>query len=322
MAKPKVYITRTLPEEGLEPLRKKCEVRMYPKEKTGISRKELLKAVKWADALIPLATDIIDAKVIKAGKNLKVIASYSVGFNHVDLKAASARGIHVTNTPTPLVSDAVSEHTFALMLSITRRIVEADKFTRAGKYKYWRPKLFLGPELRGRTLGLIRLGRIGKGVVKRATGCMGMKVMYHDVIRDKKFEKEFNAKFVSKTELLKNADIISLHVPLLKSTHHLISAKELNMMKKTAYLINTARGPVVDEKALVSALKKGKIAGAGLDVYEFEPKFAPGLTKLDNVILTPHIASATMEARIAMGEIVVNNILATFAGKRPPNKVN
>ena len=322
MAKPKVFVTRKIPEIGMAMLRKKCEVRTYPIENRPVPRKELIKGIKWADAVLSVLSEKIDAEIMDVNPKLRIIANYAVGFDNIDLKAATKRGIPVTNTPSLLVTDAVSEHTFALILTIARRIVESDKYLRAGKYKLWGPKLFLGTALHDKTLGVLGMGRIGKGVVRRAGSCMKMNIIYHDVVRDKAFEREYNAKFVSKETLLKQSDFITLHVPLLKSTHHFIGAKELKMMKKTACIINTARGPVIDEKALVAALRKKEIAGAGLDVFEFEPKLTPGLAKLDNVILTPHTASATHEARSEMAEMAAKNVLAAVQGKRPPHLVN
>lgn len=320
MPKPKVFVTRNIPEPGLALLRKDCEVRVYPKDRV-IPRKELLNGVRWADALLCLLTDRIDAAALAANPELRIIANYAVGFDNIDVKAATARRIPVTNTP-GVLTDAVAEHTFALMLAIARRIPESDRFTRAGKYKGWEPMLLLGTELKGKTLGILGLGRIGMGVAERAGRGMGMKLIYNDRKRDGAFERAFGARFVSKEGLLRQADVISIHVPLLPETHHFIGARELGMMKKTAYLVNTARGPIVDEKALVEALKRKKIAGAALDVYEFEPKLAPGLAKLANVVLAPHTASATWETRSAMAELAAKNILAALRGERPPNIVN
>ena len=316
----KVFVTRKIPEAGLKLLRKKHTVKVYPKDKV-ISRAELIKGVKWCDALLCLLTDKIDAQVMDANKKLKIIANYAVGYDNIDAKAAAKRKIPVTNTP-GVLTDAVAEHTFALMMSIAKRIPESDKFSRAGKYKGWEPLLLLGSQIRGKTLGIVGLGRIGFAVAEIAVKGMGMKVIYNDIRKNPQFEKQFKAKYVSKEQLLKTADFISLHVPLLKATYHLIGAKEFKMMKKTAYLINTSRGPVIDEKSLVRALKQKQIAGAAMDVFEFEPKLAPGLAKLDNVVLTPHTATATIETRNAMAELAAKNILAALAGKKPPNKVN
>lgn len=318
----RVFVTRRIPEEGLNLLRGKVDLEVW-KEDRVIPREELLKRVKGVDALLPLLTDKIDASVMDAaGPQLKIISNYAVGYDNIDVKAATERKIMVTNTP-GVLTEAVAEHTFALLMAIARRIPESDRFTRAGKYKGWEPMLLLGTELQRKILGVVGLGRIGSRVAEMAAKGMGMKVIYHDPKRDEKFEKEFKAKFCKDLpDLLKEADFVSLHVPLLPATRHLIGEKELKAMKKTAYLINTSRGPVVDEEALVSALKKGWIKGAALDVYEKEPKLAPGLTKLENVVLAPHTASATIEARGAMARLAAQAILDVFAGKKPENLVN
>jgi len=266
-------------------------------------------------------TDKIDSEVLDAaGKNLKIVANFAVGFDNIDLEAAKKRNIMATNTPQGS-TEAVAEHTVALLLASARRIVEADKFTRANKYKGWKPFLFIGEDVREKTLGIIGLGRIGFAVAERAL-CFGLKIVYHDVVRNPEFEAKFGGKFLETPELLKQSDFITLHVPLMASTRHLVGKKELAMMKKSAYLINTSRGPVIDEKALVVALKKKQIAGAAIDVYEFEPKLTPGLNKLENVILTPHIASATIETRKKMSEIAAQNIIETLSGKVPVHSLH
>ncbi len=318
--KPRVFVTRKIPESGIKLLQKFCEVKIHPKDRV-IPKKELLKEVKQCDALLCLLTDKIDNEVIDANPTLKIISNYAIGYNNIDVAYATAKKIPVTNTPGQAIVDAVAEHTIALMFAITKRIVEADRFTRKGLYKGWEPRSFLGMELRGKTLGIVGLGRIGQGVAQRAKA-MGMKIMYTDVSRNSEFEARFQAQYLSLSALLQRADVVSLHVPLLPATTHLIAAKELSLMKQTAYLINTSRGPVIDEKALVAALKKKQIAGAALDVYEFEPKLTTGLTKLQNVVLTPHIASATREARSEMSIDAAQNILAVLQGKKPKMLVN
>jgi len=320
MVKLKVFVTRKIPEVGIKLLKKEFQVRVYPKDKP-ITGRELLKGVKWCDALLCLLTEKINKKIFDANHNLKIVANYAVGFNNIDVGYAKNLGIPVSNTPGKLISKAVAEHTISLMFAITKRIVEADRFTRKGKYRGWSPTLMMDLELAGKILGIIGLGRIGSEVVQRAARGMGMKVLYHDVVRNKNFEKRYKAKYVPLNTLLKKSDVVTLHVPLLKSTHHLIGKKEFIMMKDTAYLINTSRGPVIDEKELVKALKKRKIAGAALDVLEFEPKLSPGLAELNNVVLTPHIASATIEAREEMAILAVNNIIAALKGKKIPNMV-
>lgn len=314
MAKPKVFVTRPIPQKGITLLQKSCEVRVHP-HPHKISPAELKKGVLWCDALLSLLTDKITSEILDLNPRLKIVANYAVGFDNIDVKYATSKGIVVTNTPGTL-EDAVAEHTIALMMGICRRLVEADKFMRTGKYKVWQPMLLVGSQLRGKTLGIVGGGRIGCDVARKAARGFEMKVVYSDIKRNFEFEKEVGARLVTLPDLLKQSDFVSLHVPLLPSTRHLIGAKELRLMKKTAFLINTARGPVIDEKALVAALKKKVIAGAALDVFEFEPKMVSGLAGFSNVLVTPHIASATIEAREAMGEIAAKNILAVLAGKK------
>ena len=321
MVKPKVFLTRHIPDGSLHLLQKHCQLRIYPKDQP-ISRKELLKEVKHCDALLCLLTDKIDKEVIETNPHLKIIANYAVGYDNIDVAYATKRGIPVANTPGKLISEAVAEHTVALLLALAKRLREADAFTRAGQYAGWSPTLLLGSGLQGKTLGIIGLGRIGSGVAERCAHGMGMKVLYYDVIRNLKFEKKYKAFFTPLRRLLQQSDFVTLHVPLLPSTRHLISSKELALMKKTAFLVNTSRGPVVDEKALVSALRGKQIAGAALDGFEHEPELTPGLAKLDNVLLTPHTASSTVEAREEMTMLAVRNILAALQGKRVPHVVN
>lgn len=320
----KVFITRQIPEEGPKLLKKAgYEVVVAPQDAV-ISRDALLQGVRGVNALLPLLTDKIDAEVMDtAGKQLKIIANYAVGFDNIDIAAAQERGIIVTNTP-EVLSETVAEHTFALMLALAHRIPEGDRFTRAGKYIGWEPMLLLGRDLSHKTLGIVGLGRIGALVAKHAVKGFDMRVLYYDVKPNQEFEKEYGAKFVALEELLKQADFVSIHVPLLPATRHLMNAERLKLMKKTAYLVNTSRGPVVDEAALVAALQNGTIAGAALDVFENEPKLAPGLSDLENVVLTPHAASATIETRGKMSELAAQNIIAALSGKEPltPVKVS
>lgn len=324
----KIFVTRDIPDHGLKLLkaRKGVQVSVY-KENKAIPRGELLKRVKGVDILLPLLTDKIDAGVMDAaGPKLKMIANYAVGFDNIDLKAAAARNIVVTNAAAPEVSESVAEHAIAMIFALAHRIVETDTWTRQGKYKGWGPKLFLGSDLKGKTLGLIGAGAIGSAIARRLRDGFDVNIVYTDIKRNEKLEAE-GAKFLKQDQLLRQADFVSLHVPLLPSTHHLISTKELKLMKKTAFLINTSRGPIVDEIALVKALLRGDIAGAGLDVYECEPlidcnpKDTYELRKLPNVVLTPHTASATVEARQAMSVAAATNILAFLDGKQPPNAV-
>ncbi|MCH8049495.1 D-glycerate dehydrogenase [Patescibacteria group bacterium] len=325
----KIFITRDMPDEGIEMLKKRKSIKLDIYEKNQkIPRRELLKRVKGADIILSILTEKIDVKVMDAaGPQLKMIANYAVGFDNIDLDAAKERGIVVTNAPGPEIVESVAEHVIALMFALLHRIPESDRFTRAGKYKAWGPKLLLGTDMVGKTIGIIGTGRIGTGIIKRLHDGFGVKIVYNDIRRNKDLEKQYQAKYRSKNQLLKESDIVSLHVPLLPATRHLISTKELKLMKKTAFLINTARGPVVDELALTKALERGEIAGAGLDVYECEPlidcdpKDTHSLRKLENVVLTPHTASATVETRQAMSRTAAKNILAFLDGKRIPNKI-
>ena len=255
-----------------------------------------------------------------AGENLKIIANYAVGYNNIDIKAAKERDIMVTNTP-GVLTDTVADHTVALIFAIARKIVRADQYTRAGKYKAWGPKLFLGAEVTGETLGIIGFGRIGSAVAMRMAQGFDMKILYYDVYRNQKLEKKYGFVYRELDDLLEEADFISLHTALTEETRHLINAERLKLMKSNARLINTSRGPIVDEKALIKALKVKKIAGAALDVFEDEPKLAPGLVDLHNIILTPHIASATKGTRDKMAEIAASNVIAFLGGKKPLNPV-
>lgn len=320
----KIFVTRKIPAAGTNKLKEKgYEVVISPHNRV-LTREELIESIKGKnfDALLCLLTDHIDKEIMEsAGPQLKIIANYAVGFDNIDLKTAKEKGIMVTNTP-EVLTDTVAEHTFALMLAISHRIVEADKFTREGKYKGWEPDLLLGNDLFGKTIGIVGLGRIGSRVAYQAARGFDAKVIYYDIKRNEEFEKKFSAAYKENLEeLLKEADYVTLHVPLLPATRHLINEEKLKLMKKSAYLVNTSRGAVVDEKALVKALKEKWIKGAALDVFENEPKIAPGLSELDNVILTPHIASATEETRTKMSELVAENIIAAMENKTPPNLV-
>jgi len=318
-----IFITRTIPEIGVKMLTDKgWRVDMYPKDRE-MSQKELIGYLKKNpyDALMCMLNDNIDAKVFDAVPSLKIVSAYTVGFNNIDLVEATKRGITVTNTAGSS-NLPVAEQAIALMLGLTTRMVEADAFTRKRKYKGWSPMAFLGSDLNAKTLGLVGTGAIGSAVARMASRGFSMKIVYHDLIRHEEIEKEYDGvKVDNLDDLLKQSDIVSLHVPLLDSTHHLINEKNLQLMKPTSFLINTSRGPVVDEKALVAALQKGVIAGAGLDVYEFEPRLTRGLSKLKNTILTPHIASARIATRNEMATIAATNIIDVFEGRVPKNKI-
>jgi glyoxylate reductase len=320
----KIYITRKIPNIGIELLKEKgYEVDIS--EKDGVlTKSELIEALntKEYDAVLSLLTDTIDADVYSAVPSAKIFANYAVGYNNIDVEEAKKRGITITNTP-GVLTDTVAEHTVAMIMAITQRIAEGDRFTRAGKYDGWSPMLLLGMNIRGKTLGVVGAGRIGSVVANAMTKGFGMKTIYFDIKKNIEFEKETGGEFRESVEdVLKEADVVTLHVPLLDSTKHLINKERLEMMKSTAYLINSSRGPVIDEKALAQALKDKQIAGAALDVYENEPKLAEGLAGFENIVITPHIASATHETRSKMSEMAAQNIIAFIEGGTPPNAVN
>lgn len=317
----RVYVTRIIPQPGLDILKQNIANVEVNTADHILSREELLQKVQGLDGLLPLLTDPIDGEVMDAaGKQLQIIANHAVGFDNIDVDAATERGIMVTNTP-GVLTDATADFAWTLLFATARRVVESDKFTRAGKYHGWGPMMFLGGDITGRTLGIVGAGRIGSAVAKKSRG-FDMKILYCDEFRNEELENEYGAKKVEFEELLKESDFISVHVPLLDSTHHLFDEAAFRRMKKTAYLINTSRGPVVDEAALVQALKDEEIAGAGIDVYEEEPEIHPELVKLDNAVLTPHIASATIETRTKMATMAAQNLVDGLMGKRPQNLVN
>ena len=318
----KVFITRRIPDSGLKLLRENgYEVVINPEDRV-LSKSELLESLegKGYDAILCLLTDKIDGDVFDAaGPQCKIFANYAVGVDNIDIKGAKERNIMVTNTP-GVLTNSVAEHTFTLLLTVARRVAESDRFTRAGKYAGWAPMLLLGTDVSEKTLGIIGLGRIGSRVAHHGVNGFDMKVIYNDVKRSEDFEKEFNAQFRDDIDdVFKEADFVSLHVPLLPATRHLVNERRLRLMKKTSYLINTSRGPVIDEAALVVALKESVIRGAALDVYENEPALTPGLAELENVILTPHTASATFEAREAMSTLAAKNIIEALNGRVPPS---
>lgn len=309
----KVYITYQIPEIAVRLLKEHFEVEVNRGK--HLSKKELIEKIKDADGVLCLLNNTIDAEVMDNAKRIKIFANYAVGFNNIDVLEAKKRGIIVTNTP-DVLTDATADLAFTLLLSVARRIVEADKFTREGKFTGWEPNLFLGCDIKGKTLGIIGAGRIGKAFAKRSMG-FDMKIIYHNRRRDLEFERDFNAVYVDKETLIKESDFISLHAPLTDETYHIISEKDFDMMKETAILINTARGPLVDEKALVKALKNRRIFGAGLDVYEFEPQIEEEFKSMDNVILLPHIGSATINTRNEMARLAAENIIRVLKGQKP-----
>lgn len=315
-----IAVTRRIPEAGLS-LLARYDLKLNPHDR-GLNPAELKSFVKGADAVLCMLTDKIGKDVMDAaGKQLKIIANYAVGFDNIDLAAAKRKKVFVTNTP-GVLTQAVAEHAFALMMATARRIVESDQFMRAGRYRGWEPELLLGQEFAGKTLGILGLGRIGTRVAEIGARGYGMKVVYYDRgQKNRDLDREIGSESVTIRKLLTSSDFISLHVPLTRETTHLIGKVELASMKKTAILINTSRGPVVDEKALAAALRQKVICGAGLDVFEFEPKLNPELKNLDNIIVTPHTASATVEARDAMALLAAKNIIAVLEGKSPATPV-
>ncbi|MBS7607504.1 D-glycerate dehydrogenase [Candidatus Bathyarchaeota archaeon] len=319
--KPKVYVTRELPERGMKIIKERFDAEVWP-EYGPPPKQVIIEKARNVDALVTLLSDKIDAEVFDAAPSLKIIAQMAVGYDNIDVEEATRRGIYVTNTP-GVLTETTADFTWALMMAVARRVVEADRYVREGKWKVgWHPSMLLGRDVYGATLGIVGAGRIGTAVARRAK-CFNMKILYYDVVPNPQLEKETGAKFVDLDTLLKESDFISIHVPLTKETYHLINAEKLKLVKKTAYLINTARGPIVDEKALYEALKEGRLAGAALDVFEQEPTPIDNpLLKLDNVVVAPHIASASYETRSRMAEMVAENLVAFFEGRVPPNLVN
>ncbi|MEB3764638.1 MAG: D-glycerate dehydrogenase [Desulfurococcales archaeon] len=326
MSKPKLFATRELPGDVFKRLSEYYEVEVWP-EYTAPPYEVLLKKAKQSDALITLLTDKIDCNLLESAQpRLRIVSQYAVGYDNIDTECATRLGVYVTNTP-GVLTDATADLTWALIMAITRRIVEADKFVRSGEWYRsgtgWHPMMLLGFEITGKTLGIIGMGRIGRAVAQRAKG-FRMRIIYYDKYRlPEEMEKELGAEYVDLDTLLREADVISIHTPLTPETYHMIGEEQLKKMKKTAYLVNTSRGKVIDTEALVKALREKWIAGAALDVFEEEP-ISPDhpLTKLDNVVLTPHIGSATWETRTRMADIVAENLIAFAKGEVPPTLVN
>jgi glyoxylate reductase len=317
----RIAVTRMIPEPGVSIARGIAGDFLINEEDRVLTREELLRFVAGRDGVLCLLTDAVDAEVLEAaGPQCKVFANYAVGYNNIDVAEATRRGIAVTNTP-GVLTDATADLAWTLLLSTARRVSESDPFMRGGKFEGWGPMMFLGGDVSGKTLGIVGAGRIGAAVARRSVG-FRMKVLYHDVQPNAELEAEVGAQRVELDELLRESDYVSLHVSLGAETRHLVGAREFGLMKKTAYLINTSRGPVVDEVALVEALRAGEIAGAGLDVYEDEPAMKPGLAECPNTVLLPHIASATNWTRGKMAEMAAGNLVAALKGETPPNIVN
>ena len=321
MSKPKVYVTRKIYDEGLNLLREHVDIEVY-EGNSSIPRDLLLEKVADVDGLLCLLTDKIDAELINSGKTLKVISNYAVGYNNIDTTTATEKGIYVTNTP-GVLTDTTADYAFALLMSVARRVVEADKYIRRGDWKTaWGPKMYTGGDVWGKTLGIIGFGRIGQAMGRRGLG-FNMKVIYNSANRKPELEEEMGVEWGTAEEVLRKSDFVSIHVPLTPQTEGMIGKRELDMMKETAYLVNTSRGPVVDEKALYEALKERKLAGAGLDVFHQEPvNMDNPLLTLDNLVVAPHIASASVESRTKMSVMNAKDILNVLQGRNPVNLVN
>ena len=318
--KPKVYVSRLIPQKGLDIVLAACDAEVNSDDKP-LTQEELIDKLKGKDGLLCLLTDEINDAVLGASPQLKMVANVAVGFDNIDVQAASRRKILVTNTP-GVLDNTTADFTWCLLLASARRLAEAERYTRAGRYTGWGIMLLCGEDIFGKTLGICGLGRIGRGVARRAQG-FEMRILYTDAVRAQAgVERELGAQFVDKETLFRESDFVTLHIPLLPETRHYVSVKELKLMKKTAHLINASRGPVVDEVALVQALRERWIAGAGLDVYEQEPHLTPGLTELDNVTLAPHIASASVETRTKMAVMAATSLVEALQGRRPANLVN
>jgi len=315
--KPIVTVTNIFPQVALDKLSSECVLKI---NRTSLTKEELKQRVSGSDAVISYLTDRIDQDIIDRGTKLKIIANYGAGFNNIDVTYASERGIWVTNTPNVL-HETTADLTWAMILGTARQIVSADRYTREGKFQGWGAKLFLGGDVYEKTLGIIGLGEIGRSVARRALG-FNMRTLYHQRNRlPKEEEKKLNVEYATFEKILRASDFLTLHVPLTEETEYMIGNDEIALMKKTAYLIHTARGKVIDDYALVAALREGRLAGAALDVYEDEPELTEGMRELDNLMILPHIGSASFETRDKMALLVADNILDALEGKTPRSLV-
>ena len=318
----KIFVSRKFPGTHLERLQNSGNEVYICEHDRPLSAEEFLERAKGMDAVLSFLTDKIDGEVIDAvGPQMKIFSNYAVGFDNIVVKDATDRNVLIANTPCDEVNEAVAEHAVTLMLSLARRIVEADESTKRGSYRGWEPNIFLGHALRGKTLGIIGLGRIGTMAAKRVKG-FDMRVLYNKRSPDPEAEREFGIEFADLDKLYGESDFISIHVPLTEETRGMVGRDAIAKMKHGVIIVNTARGPIVDEHALVDGLREGKVGGAGLDVFETEPNINPELIGMENVILTPHIASATFEARDKMGQLAVDAILKPLSGEIPENLVN
>lgn len=318
MPKPKIFITRNIPQPALDRLAEVFDISIHANDK-AIGRQQLMQDVKEMDALLCLLTDIIDKELMEAAPRLKCVSNLAVGFNNIDLEYARSRNIAVCNTP-GVLTETTADLTWALLLACARRVVEADNYARSGRFEGWEPLLMLGVDVFSKTLGIIGMGRIGSAVARRAEG-FGMKVLWFDPQVDPKTVSDKYER-ANLRHLCSSSDFISIHVPLTPDTHHLVNAELLSLMRTTAVLINTARGPIVDEEALIKALRDKKIAAAGLDVFENEPEIPAELLELENAVLLPHIGSASIETRTKMALMAAENAIAVIQGTEPPARVN
>jgi len=315
--KPIVTVTNIFPQVALDKLSSECDLKI---NRTSLTKEELKQKISGSDAVISYLTDRIDQDIIDRGTKLKIIANYGAGFNNIDVTYASERGIWVTNTPNVL-HETTADLTWAMILGAARRIIPADRYTRESKFQGWGAQLFLGGDVYEKTLGIIGLGEIGRSVARRAIG-FNMRTLYHQRNRlPKEEEKKLNVEYATFEKILRESDFLTLHVPLTEETEYMIGNDEIALMKKTAYLIHTARGKVIDDYALVAALREGRLAGAALDVYEDEPELTEGMRELDNLMILPHIGSASFETRDKMALLVADNILDALEGKTPRSLV-
>ena len=317
---PKVYITRRIPESGIKLLQESCDVEIWDSDDV-VPRDVFLKAISDKDAVLCLLTDKVDAETMDVAKSVKIFANMAVGFDNIDVDECTKRGVMASNTP-GVLTDTTADFAFTLLMAAARRIREGHEFVQAGKWETWGPLLLMGQDIHHATLGLIGLGRIGTEMARRGQG-FSMRVLYNDVVRREELEQELGLEYADFDTVLQESDFVSMHVPYMPATHHLISTEQLAMMKRTAVLINTARGPIVDPQALYIALKSGEIWAAGLDVTDPEPiPMDDPLLTLDNCLIAPHIASASFNTRSDMSELAANNILAALSGERPPTILN
>lgn len=318
----KIFVSRKIPGDSLKPLVESDNEVVVSDYDRPLEPGEFLEKAAGCDAVMTLLTDRIDGEVMDAiGPQLKLISNYAVGFDNIVVPDATSRGIVVTNTPSDEVNEAVAEHAWALTLALTRRVVEADESTRRGSYRGWEPSIFLGPSLNGKTYGILGIGRIGSMAARKAQG-FGMNVVYYNRSQKPELEQELGIKYLPLEEFWAQSDVITIHLPLTDETRHMINAETLAKMKKGVYIVNTARGAIIQEQDLVNSIREGHVGGAGLDVFDNEPNINPELIAMENVILTPHIASATWEARNKMGEQAVNAIFSVMSDQKPENLVN